>query len=128
MSVIRLAVTAALVAVLATSVLGDSIFDQRALGTDAIPAVGNTRALAGAVIAGKDPFSCSIINPFGAALSDKITLSAGFSHTSTKSNNLGEEKRTTTTLFPSVSLTVPLKKFSVLTGLFVEKQGRLSLT
>jgi hypothetical protein len=128
MSVIRPAVTVFLLAVLAGTVLGDSIFDQSGIGRDVIPAVGHTRALAGAVTASKDPYSCSILNPFGAALADKITISMGFSHTGTKTKNAEEEMRTVTTIFPSVALTVPLKGFSVMTGLFLEKQGRLSLT
>jgi hypothetical protein len=117
-----------LVTILPAASVGDSIFDGRGMGTDVIPAAGDTKALAGAVIAAKDPLSCSILSPFGAALSDKITLGTGFSHTGTKSRSAGEEKRTVTTLFPSATLTVPVIRFSLMTGLCVEKQGRLSLT
>ncbi|MFH1314401.1 MAG: hypothetical protein ABIJ00_14390 [Candidatus Eisenbacteria bacterium] len=128
MSMLRPAVVILMLGVLACSVLGDSIFDQNGIGRDVIPATGHTRALAGAVTASKDPLACSILNPFAAAISDKITISTGFSHTGTKTKNVGEETRTVTTIFPSVALTVPLKGFSVMTGLFLEKQGRVSLT
>jgi hypothetical protein len=125
---LRPALTVLLLSALAGSAMGDSIFDQGGLGSDVIPAVGHTRALAGAMMASKDPLACSLLNPFGSALSDKITIGAGFSHSGTKTKNVGEEARTVTTLFPSVSLTVPLRRISVMTGLFLEKQGRLSLT
>jgi hypothetical protein len=128
MSILRYAIAVPLVAVLAAGAVGDSIFDQRGLGTDVIPTVGDSKVLAGAVIAARDPLSCSILSPFGAALADKITLGTGFSHMGTKSRSAGEEKRTVTTLFPSATLTVPVNRFALMTGLFVEKQGRLSLT
>lgn len=106
---------------------GDSIFDTRSFGRDIIPASGATRALGGAVVAARDPLSVSIISPFGSAVTDRITITGGFSHTTTRSEALGENKRMVTTLFPSVGITVPVKGLSFVTGLFVEKAGRLSL-
>lgn len=114
--------------VLAGSAGSDSIFDADGTGRDVIPAAGETRGLGGAVVATKDPLSCSITGPFGSAYADKITLSAGFAHTGTTTDILGEEKQTVTSLFPSITVIVPLKKLSVMTGLFLEKEGRVSLT
>jgi hypothetical protein len=112
---------------IAGSAYGDSIFDTGGLGRDIIPATGATRALGGAVVAARDPLSVSIISPFGSAVTDRITITGGFSHTTTRSEALGENKRMITTLFPSVGLTVPIRGLSFLTGLYVEKAGRLSL-
>jgi hypothetical protein len=105
----------------------DSVFDLEGMGRDIIPATGMTRALGGAVVAAKDPLSVSIISPFGSAVADRLTITGGFTHISTKSEILDETKRNTTTYFPSIGVTVPLKGFSLLTGLFLEKAGRLTL-
>jgi hypothetical protein len=105
----------------------DSIFDSRCIGRDIIPAVGATRSLGGAVAANPDPTSSSIANPCASARAKHLTFMVGIAHTGTTSNNFGEEKKTITTLFPSLALVVPLKRFSILTGLFLEKEGRIRL-
>ena len=124
----RLFVSAGLI-ILSTAAcaFGDSVFDVEGIGRDIIPATGETRALAGAVSASTDPLSSSIMSPCASAFADKVTIAAGFAHTSTISRNILEEKRTITTLFPSVLVIVPAGRVSVLSGLFAEKQGRLTL-
>jgi hypothetical protein len=123
----RLLATAMLLMITAGAA-ADSVFDAQGAGRDVVPVIGHTRALGGAVVASTDPSSASIINPFGAAYTDKITVSAGFAHTGTTTNNLIQRQRTVTTLFPSIAVTVPLRRISILTGLFVEKAGRVNLT
>jgi hypothetical protein len=116
-----------LIAALGSGAYADSIFDIEGPGRDLIPAAGNSRAMGGAVLAGEDIISCSILSPFASALSDRITITGGFAHTGTKTTYLGEEKRTVTTLFPSVTVIIPFKGISFLTGLYQEKGGRLTL-
>lgn len=122
-----LAIWALLVISLGCGAYGDSVFDVEGTGRDLIPVTGNTRALGGAVVACKDPMSSSILSPFASALTDRVTIGAGFAHTGTNSTYLGEEKRTITTLFPSVTVIVPFRGISFLTGLYQEKGGRLTL-
>ena len=124
---IRLLAAVMLLAITAGAA-ADSVFDSQGAGRDVIPAVGQTRALGGAVLANIDPASASIISPFGAAYADKITVGAGFVHTGTTTNNLTQREKTVTTLFPSIAVVVPVRRISILTGLFVEKAGRASLT
>jgi hypothetical protein len=127
MSLKEVLICAVVVFSVAGNAHGDSIFDTGAIGRDILPAAGATRAMGGAVAAARDPLSVSIISPFGSAVTDRITITGGFSHTTTKSNALGEKKRMITTLFPSIGVTVPIRGVSFFTGLFVEKAGRLSL-
>jgi hypothetical protein len=111
----------------AVCAFGDSVFDIEGIGRDVIATTGETRALAGAVSASTDPLSCSIMSPCASAFADRVTIAAGFAHTSTVSRNILEKKRTITTLFPSILVIVPAGRVSVLSGLFAEKQGRLTL-
>jgi hypothetical protein len=122
-----LAIWVLLVVALGCGASGDSVFDAEGTGRDLIPATGNTRALGGAVLAGEDPMASSILSPFASALAGRITIGAGFSHTGTNSTYLGEEKRTITTMFPSVTVVIPFRGVSFLTGLYQEKGGRLTL-
>ena len=117
-----------LVACLLPGAFADSFFDSDGTGRDIIPTVGNTRAMGGAVVANEDPASASILSPFAAALADRITVTAGFAHTGTRSTLPDEEIRTVTSLFPSVSAVIPFKGISFLTGLYQEKAGRLTTT
>jgi hypothetical protein len=129
----RNAVAGAFVVVLAWALLfaapagADSIFDSKGMGKDVIPAVGSTRALGGAVAANLDPLSASLLNPCAAARAKYVVLTAGFAHTSTKTVNVDQEKITVTTLFPSLAVAIPVKQFALMTGLFEEKEGRVSL-
>jgi len=107
-------------------VSADSIFDIRGMGRDIIPVAGPTRALGGAVAANPDPLAASILNPCASARARALTITAGLAHTSTTTNNLGEKKKTVGTSFPSVVVAVPASKFSVFSGLYLEKQGRIS--
>jgi hypothetical protein len=67
------------------------------------------------------------MSPFGSARADRVVVSAGLIHTATISTTTAEEEQTITTLFPSTTLTIPVRRISVLTGIFVEKEGRISL-
>lgn len=104
----------------------DSIFDTRGLGRDVIPVTGSTRALGGAMAANLDPLSTSLLNPCSAARARYVIITGGFAHSGTKTVNLDEEKTTVTSLFPSLAITIPIKRVGILTGLFQEKQGRVS--
>ena len=106
--------------------LADSVFNTEGMGEDLIPAQGPTRALAGAVVANPDPFAASIINPCASSRAQALTLTAGFVHTRTSTDNLGKTIRTVGSSFPSVAAIVPFSRFSLLAGLYVEKQGRVS--
>jgi hypothetical protein len=112
---------------LAGQTRGDSIFDFRGTGKDVIPVAGASRALGGAVAASDDPLSAAVMNPFASAHAERVIVTIGAAHTGTNTNNFGEEKRTASTLFPTIGLTVPLFRISFMSGLFLERAGRLSL-
>jgi hypothetical protein len=118
--------TAVLTMLMVSSACGDSIFDTRGTGKDVIQIAGGGRALAGAVAASSNPLNSTVMSPFASALADRVTLTAGFSHLNTRTDNLGEKKRTLVTLFPTVVAIVPYKRVSFMTGLFLEKEGRLT--
>ncbi len=121
---IRIAIVTLL---LVSTVHGDSIFDVRGTGKDVIPVAGVSRAMGGAVAASRDPLDCAVMSPFASALVDRVTITVGFAHMNTRSDNLGEKKRTLTTLFPSVTAIIPYKGVAFMTGLYLEKEGRLTL-
>ena len=112
---------------LAPAVYGDSVFDVRGAGKDVIPVAGVSRAMGGAVAASLDPLDCAVMSPFASAMAERLTITAGLAHINTRTDNLGEENRSLTTLFPTVSAIIPFKKVSFMTGLYLEKEGRLSL-
>lgn len=122
---VALAIAVALLA--AAPAPADSIFDLKGWGHDVVPAVGPTRSLAGAVVASTDPFSASIISPCAAARADRLTVTGGLVNVTTKTTNLAETQTTVGAAFPSLAVVVPFKQFSLLTGLYVEKQGSVSL-
>jgi len=108
--------------------VGDSIFDTQGVGRDIIPAAGMVAPLGGAALPLQDEASASLLSPFAAAYADRITITGGFTHTSTKSTYSGGTEHTITTMFPSLSIVIPFKGVSLLTGLFEEKLGRVELT
>jgi hypothetical protein len=122
----RITIWILFIACLCPFAYSDSIFDSDGTGRDIIPAIGNTRAMGGAVVANVDPASASLLSPFAAAMADRITVTAGFAHTGTNSMLQGQEKRTISTAFPSVSAVIPFKGISFLTGLYQEKGARLT--
>ncbi len=105
----------------------DSIFNFKGTGQDVVPVTGGSRCLGGAVAATNDPLSVGVMNPYASALTDKVILTIGFVHGGTQTKNFDEEKYTTSSIFPTLSVTVPIKGFSFLTGIFLERAGRLSL-
>ncbi|HVP57073.1 MAG TPA: hypothetical protein VMU02_03160 [bacterium] len=124
----RITVAACLATVaLGATARGDSIFDAAGAGRDVMPAVGDTRALGGAVTANLDPFSVSLLNPCAAARAKQVIITGGFAEMGTKTTNLGQTKTTVTTVYPSLTLIVPTKHFALLTGLFQEREGRVTL-
>ncbi len=123
----RILTAALVITVLAGIASADSIFNFKGTGQDVIPVTGGSRCLGGAVAATNDPLSVAVMNPYASALTDKVILTLGFVHSGTQTNNLGEEKSTASSIFPTVSVTVPIKGFSFLTGIFLERAGRLSL-
>ncbi len=127
-----LAVAALAAAILAVGPLtgearADSIFDIKGTGQDVVPVSGGSRCLGGAVAATDDPLSVAVMNPYASAFSDRVILTIGFVHSGTETNNLGEEKTTASSIFPTVAMTVPIKGISFMTGIFLERGGRLSL-
>ncbi len=120
--------TALITVFLVSTAYGDSIFDVRGTGKDVIPVAGASRAMGGAVAASRDPLDCAVMSPFASALADRVIITAGFAHMNTRTDNLGEEKRSLTTLFPTVSAIIPYKRVSLMAGLYLEKEGRLTLT
>ena len=82
--------------------------------------------MGGAIAASSDPLNCTIMSPFASALTDRVTLTAGIAHVNTRTEYLGEEERSLTTLFPTVVAILPYKRVSFMTGLFLEKEGRLT--
>ena len=125
-STVALATTMFAVALGTTACLADSIFNTEGMGEDLIPVQGPTQALAGAVAAYPDPLAASIINPSAAARAQSLILTGGFVHTRTSTDNLGTTVETVGSSFPSVAAIIPLGKFALLAGLYVEKQGRVS--
>ena len=123
----RLLIGIALIAVfLASTAHGDSIFDVRGTGKDVIPVAGVSRAMGGAVAASSDPLDCTVMSPFASALADRVIITVGIAHTNTRTDNLGEEIRSLTTLFPTVTAIIPYKRVSLMAGLYLEKEGRLT--
>jgi hypothetical protein len=55
-------------------------------------------------------------------------LTAGIAHLNTRTDNLGKRERSLTTLFPTVSAIIPFRRVSFMTGLYLEKEGRLTFT
>jgi hypothetical protein len=113
--------------VFAAGASSDSIFDSKGMGKKILPVAGATRALGGAVAANLDPLSTSLLNPCAAARAKHVILTAGFTHMGTRTVNLDQEKTTVTTLFPSLVVVVPAKRFALLTGMFEEREGRVTL-
>lgn len=124
---IRKAIVCLMLLSVATASGADSIFDIHGSGKDVVPVAGLTRALGGATLAGSDPLSCAISNPFASALADRVTLTAGIAHVTTRTDNLGKEESTINTLFPTLTAIIPYKKVAFMTGLYLEKEGRLGL-
>jgi hypothetical protein len=120
---------AALTAVLLPQALSaDSIFDTFGFGRDMLPAAGPTRSLAGAVVASDDPLVASILSPCAAASAKYLTITGGFVHATTITENIGDEKKTTVgSVFPSIGVVVPLGRLRLLSGLYVEKHGGVTL-
>jgi hypothetical protein len=63
------------------------------------------------------------MNPCASARAKSLTITGGFVHTTTSTDNFGEGKKTAGSVFPSLGVVIPLAKFSLLTGLYVEKMG-----
>lgn len=114
--------------ILATEASADSVFDRKGLGREPIPAIGITRAVAGANVATNDASSASILAPFAAVYASKLTVTGGFAHVTTRSTYPEGQEQTIVTIFPALSVVVPLKAGSILTGFFEEKLGKLALT
>jgi hypothetical protein len=110
-----------------SSARGDSIFDFWGNGGDVVPVSGETRALGGATAASDDPLTAGLMNPFAAAFTEKVTVTIGAAQEYTRTDNFGEKKQTASTVFPTISLTVPIYSVSAMSGIFLEKAGRLSL-
>lgn len=123
----RALIATVLVAMLAGVAGADSIFDFKGTGQDIVPVTGGSRCLGGAVAATNDPLSVAVMNPYASALTDRVILTIGFAHGATQTNNFGEEKSTASSVFPTLSVTVPIKGISFLTGMFLERAGRLSM-
>ena len=118
-----------LILILMTSVSwGDSVFNVRGGGTDIIPVSGATRAMGGATLASLNPIDCTGLNPFGSVAAEGVTLTAGIAHLRTRTDNLGERDNTIETLFPTFTAIIPLKGVALLTGLNVEKEGRITFS
>jgi hypothetical protein len=125
---LRLAALVGLITVSVVSVsIGDSIFDTQGTGKNVTPVAGVTRAMGGAVIASTDPLDCAVSNPFASAWADRVTITAGISHLNTMTETPGEDKRSINTLFPTLTAIIPYKWMSFMTGLYLEKEGRLEL-
>lgn len=108
--------------------VADSLFDVYGLGRDIIPVAGLTRPLAGAVAASDDPLVASIASPCVSVHARYLTIIGGFAHSSVSSENVGLEKKTTVgSIFPSLGVVVPLGRIHLLTGIYVEKQGAITL-
>lgn len=122
-----LAATALTALLLSSTAHGDSIFAVRGAGRDVVPVAGGSRAMGGAVAASSDPLACSVMSPFASALAERVTVTAGFAHTNTRTENAGEKERTLDTLFPAVSAIIPYRMISVMAGLYLEKEGRITL-
>jgi len=67
------------------------------------------------------------MNPYASALTNKVILTIGFVHGGTQTKNYTEEKYTASSIFPTLSVTVPIKGVSFLTGIFLERAGRLHM-
>jgi hypothetical protein len=123
---LRRSVLIVLIAIAMTSsARGDSIFDARGVGRDVIPVAGATRAMGGAALATDIPLDCAVTNPFASALSGRVTITAGFAHTGTRTDDLGKDKHNISTLFPTIAGIIPYKSVAFMTGLYLEKEGRL---
>jgi hypothetical protein len=107
---------------------GDSIFDIRGGGKDVVPVAGATRAMGGATLASLDPVDCAGTSPFASALAERVTLTAGIAHLSTRTDDRGKDKFNINTLFPTLTAIIPYKRVAFMTGLYVEKEGRLTLS
>jgi hypothetical protein len=120
--------TVIVVALSVPAVYGDSIFDVRGAGRDVVAVAGVSRAMGGAVAASRDPLDCSVMSPFASALSDGVTMSAGLVHVNTRTDDLGEKKRSISTIFPTIAAIIPFRGISFMTGLYLEKEGRLTIS
>jgi hypothetical protein len=107
---------------------GDSIFSVEGAGTDVLPVAGATRAMGGATLASLNPIDCTGMNPFASAMARGVTLTAGIAQMSTRTDNRGKEESTIGTLFPTFTAIIPIKRVAVLTGLNLEKEGRVTLS
>ncbi len=113
------------IGILGESVASASIFDEKGIGREIIPSVGNSTALSGATVAGEDPSSSSITSPFSSVKTRNVLLSGGYLNINTSSKNILEDKRSVETIFPSLSIVIPWKGVWLLTGLYQEKAGKL---
>jgi len=125
---VAFAAAALLVAAMTSGIaLADSIFDFRGTGQDVVPVTGSSRCLGGAVAATDDPLSVAVMNPYASALTDKVIFTIGFVHGGAQTRNFDEEKNTAASVFPTISATVPIKGISFMTGIFLERAGRLTM-
>jgi len=125
---LKVAVAAILVIAMAAGIASaDSIFDFGGTGQDVVPVTGSSRCLGGAVAATDDPLSVAVMNPYASALTDKVIFTIGFVHGGTQTKNYDEEKNTAASIFPTLSVTVPIKGISFMTGIFLERAGRLTM-
>lgn len=136
----------AMLAALAALAAADSVYDLNTLGRDVIPSTGIGHLMGGASIANIDAASSYITSPAASALTDKVVVTVGVVHHSTRSSYteqalaaLGstyeyelagddpKELTSATTEFPVISVIIPLRVVNIFTGYFVEKMGRAQL-
>jgi hypothetical protein len=67
------------------------------------------------------------MNPYASALSDKVIFTIGFVHGGARTKNFDEKKNTAASIFPTVSVTVPIKGISFMSGIFLERAGRITM-
>jgi hypothetical protein len=56
-----------------------------------------------------------------------VIFTIGFVHGGTQTSNFDEEKNTAASIFPTISATLPIKGISFMTGIFLERAGRLTM-
>jgi hypothetical protein len=142
----RIALYIALLALLASLATADSVYDLNSLGRDVIPTTGIGHLLAGASIANPDVPSSYLTSPAASAFADRVVVTVGLVHHATNSSyterslaalgstyeyeGASDEPRSLSsanTVFPAVTVIVPLHVVSLFSGYFVEKMGRAQL-
>jgi hypothetical protein len=109
---------------LVSAVCADSLYDLEIFGRDVVPSTGISRTLGGATAANPDAAAAYITSPAASAFADQVILQAAIVQSNASSTYDDQQKSSATSIFPAVSVIIPLRVVNLFSGYFVERLGR----